>query len=91
MPFVSLCLARRWRGHEKFLFTMRMSFSDKAIRRVMSSQGQETFFAGHVAACIELGWAGRCDPLRQLLHRANFGAENLVVFHGSTEVARHPG
>jgi transposase len=38
-----------------FLFTLRMSFSGKAIHRVYSSQGQEAFFAGHVAAFTELG------------------------------------
>ena len=32
-----------------------MSFSGKAIHRVYSSQGQEAFFAGHVAAFTELG------------------------------------
>jgi len=32
-----------------------MSFSGKAIHHVYSSQGQEAFFAGHVAAFTELG------------------------------------
>ncbi|MFC3452674.1 hypothetical protein [Amycolatopsis speibonae] len=38
-----------------FLLTLRMSFSGKAIHRVYSSQGQEAFFAGHLAAFTELG------------------------------------
>lgn len=34
-------------GH---LFTLRLSYSGKAVHRAYPSQGQEAFFEGHVAA-----------------------------------------
>jgi transposase len=64
-----------------FLFTLRMSFSGKAIHRVYSSQGQEAFFAGHVAAFTELGGvpAGdiRYDNLSSAVRRVCFGRSRV--------------
>jgi transposase len=64
-----------------FLFTLRMSFSGKAIDRVYSSQGQEAFFAGHVAAFTELGGvpAGdiRYDNLSSAVRRVCFGRSRV--------------
>jgi hypothetical protein len=64
-----------------FLFTLRMSFSGKAIHRVYSSQGQEAFFAGHVAAFTELGGvpAGeiRYDNLSTAVRRVCFGRSRV--------------
>jgi hypothetical protein len=64
-----------------FLFTLRMSFSGRAIHRVYSSQGQEAFFAGHVAAFTELGGvpAGeiRYDNLSSAVRRVCFGRSRI--------------
>jgi hypothetical protein len=38
-----------------FLFTLRLSHSGKAVHRVFTSQGQEAFLEGHVAAFEVLG------------------------------------
>jgi transposase len=59
------------------LFTLRMSFSGKAIHRVYPSQGQEAFFEGHVAAFEELGGVPcgqiRYDNLKPAVYRVCFG------------------
>ena len=49
-----------------FLFTLRLSYSGKAVHRVFASQGQEAFLEGHVHAFEALGGVptGQ-DPLRQ--------------------------
>lgn len=38
-----------------FLFTLRLSYSGKAVHRVFASQGQEAFIEGHLAAFTVLG------------------------------------
>jgi len=38
-----------------FLFTLRLSYSGKAVHRVFASQGQEAFLEGHVHAFTVLG------------------------------------
>jgi transposase len=38
-----------------FLFSLRLSYSGKAVHRVFASQGQEAFFEGHVHAFSVLG------------------------------------
>jgi len=63
------------------LFTLRMSFSGKAIHRVYPSQGQEAFFEGHVAAFDALGGVPsgqiRYDNLKPAVHRVCFGRNRI--------------
>jgi transposase len=60
-----------------FLFTLRLSYSGKAVHRVFASQGQEAFLEGHVAAFEVLGGVPfdkiRYDNLRSAVHRVLFG------------------
>jgi len=60
-----------------FLFTMRLSYSGKAVHRVFASQGQEAFLEGHVAAFEVFGGVPtgqiRYDNLRSAVHRVLFG------------------
>jgi hypothetical protein len=63
------------------LFTLRMSFSGKAMHRVFPSQGQEAFFEGHVAAfdvlgCVPCGQI-RYDNLKPAVHRVCFGRNRV--------------
>jgi transposase len=60
-----------------FLFTLRLSYSGKAVHRVFSSQGQEAFLEGHQYAFETLGGvpAGqiRYDNLKSAVSRVLFG------------------
>ena len=63
------------------LFTLRMSYSGKAVHRVFPGQGQEAFFEGHVAAFNTLGGIPcgqiRYDNLKPAVHRVLFGRNRL--------------
>jgi transposase len=63
------------------LFTLRLSFSGKAVHRVYPSQGQEAFFEGHVAAFETLGGVPggqiRYDNLKPAVHRVCFGRNRI--------------
>lgn len=60
-----------------FLFTLRLSFSGKAVHRVYSTQGQEAFLEGHEAAFAVLGGVPvfhiRYDNLKSAVSRVLFG------------------
>ena len=60
-----------------FLFTLRLSFSGKAVHRVFSTQGQEAFLEGHRAAFEVLGGTPvdkiRYDNLKSAVSRVLFG------------------
>ncbi len=60
-----------------FLFTMRMSFSGKAVHRVYSTCGQEAFLEGHEAAFAVFGGVPadkiRYDNLKAAVSRVLFG------------------
>jgi hypothetical protein len=64
-----------------YLFTLRMSFSGKAIHRVYPSQGQEAFFEGHVATFEVLGGVScgqiRYDNLKPAVHWVCFGRNRV--------------
>lgn len=59
------------------LFTLRMSYSGKAIHRVFASQGQEAFLQGHLEAFRVLGGVPtrhiRYDNLRPAVSQVCFG------------------
>lgn len=63
------------------LFTLRLSYSGKAIHRAFGSSGQEAFFEGHVQAFQALGGvpAGqiRYDNLRSAVYRVCFGRNRV--------------
>src|SRR5258708_16472334 len=72
-----------------FLFTLRLSYSGKAVHRVFASQGQEAFIEGHLHAFAVLGGvpAGeiRYDNLRSagsrgLMGRDRAESDRWVVF-----------
>ena len=60
-----------------FLFTLRLSFSGKAVHRVFSTQGQEAFLEGHQVAFEVLGGVPvdkiRYDNLKSAVSRVLFG------------------
>ncbi len=60
-----------------FLFTMRLSFSGKAVHRAFATQGQEAFLEGHRAAFEVLGGTPvfhiRYDNLKAAVSRVLFG------------------
>jgi len=63
------------------LFTLRLSFSGKAVHRCYPSQGQEAFFEGHVAAFEALGGVPcgqiRYDNLKPAVYRVCFGRNRI--------------
>ncbi|MGC0367240.1 hypothetical protein ABH922_005292 [Rhodococcus sp. 27YEA15] len=61
------------------MFTFRLSYSGKAVHRVYSTRGQETFFEGHIAAFEEISGAGDpSHPVRQFDQRS--AESDLRVF-----------
>jgi len=60
-----------------FLFTLRLSYSGKAVHRVFASQGQEAFIEGHLHAFAVLGGVPtgkiRYDNLRSAVSRVLMG------------------
>ncbi|MEU4550736.1 IS21 family transposase [Micromonospora violae] len=60
-----------------YLFTLRMSYSGKAVHRVFASQGQEAFMEGHVEAFRILGGVPtrdiRYDNLKPAVRQVLFG------------------
>ena len=86
-----------------FLFTLRMSFSGKAVHRVFGTCGQEAFLEGHAAAFAELGGTPiekiRYDNLKAAVSRVLFGRNRIesarwVAFrshYGFDSFYCHPG
>lgn len=79
------------------LFTLRLSFSGKAIHRVFASQAQESFMEGHVAAFNALGGVParhiRYDNLKPAVNRICTGrsrveSERWVTFELTTALTR---
>jgi transposase len=63
------------------LFTFRLSCSGKSVHRCYTSQGQEAFFEGHVAAFETIGGVPRglirYDNLKPAVHRVCFGRSRI--------------
>lgn len=86
-----------------FLFTIRLSFSGKAVHRAYSTQGQEAFLEGHQAAFEVFGGTPmfhiRYDNLKAAVSRVLFGrtrteSARWVAFrshHGFESFYCHPG
>ena len=86
-----------------FLFTMRLSFSGKAVHRAYATQGQEAFLEGHQAAFEVFGGTPmfhiRYDNLKAAVSRVLFGrtrteSTRWVAFrshHGFEAFYCHPG
>jgi transposase len=64
-----------------FLFTLRLSYSGRAVHRVFRTQGQEAFLEGHVYALDCLGGVPhgqiRYDNLRSAVKRVLFGRNRI--------------
>ncbi len=64
-----------------FLFTLRLSFSGKAVHRAFATQGQEAFLEGHVQAFEQLGGVParhiRYDNLKSAVSRVLAGRDRL--------------
>lgn len=86
-----------------FLFTLRLSFSGKAVHRAYSTQGQEAFLEGHQQAFDVLGGTPvvhiRYDNLKSAVSRVLFGrtrteSARWVTFrshYGFDSFYCHPG
>lgn len=86
-----------------FLFTMRLSFSGKAVHRAYSTQGQEAFLDGHQQAFEVFGGVPvvhiRYDNLKAAVSRVLFGrnrteSQRWVTFrshYGFDAFYCHPG
>jgi transposase len=86
-----------------FLFTLRLSFSGKAVHRAYSTQGQEAFLEGHRQAFDVLGGTPvehiRYDNLKAAVSRVLFGRNRVesarwIAFrshHGFDAFYCHPG
>lgn len=86
-----------------FLFTLRLSYSGKAVHRVFASQGQEAFIEGHVEAFAALGGVPadkiRYDNLKAAVSRVLLGrnrseSDRWVAFrshHGFDAFYCRPG
>jgi transposase len=63
------------------LFTLRLSYSGKAVHRVFASQSQEAFMQGHVEAFRVLGGVPtrhiRYDNLKPAVHKICFGRSRI--------------
>ena len=73
-----------------FLFTMRLSYSGKAVHRAFATQGQEAFLEGHVHAFEVFGGVPRVhiryDNLKAAVSRVLFGrdraeSQRWTAFH----------
>lgn len=84
------------------LFTLRLSYSGKAVHRVFATQGQEAFLEGHVHAFAVLGGLPariRYDNLKAAVSRVTFGRTRVetsrwVAFrshYGFDTFYCHPG
>ena len=86
-----------------FLFTLRLSFSGKAVHRAYSTQGQEAFLEGHQQAFEVFGGTPvfhiRYDNLKAAVSRVLFGRNRVesarwIAFrshHGFDAFYCHPG
>lgn len=63
------------------LFTLRLSYSGKAVHRVFATEAQEAFMQGHVEAFRVLGGVPtgqiRYDNLKPAVHRVLFGRSRI--------------
>ena len=77
------------------LFTFRLSYSGKAVHRVVRHAGQEAFLEGHVHAFTELGGvpAGqiRYDNLKAAVARVSVRPQPDRVRHGGSRSGRTTG
>jgi hypothetical protein len=77
VDFADLWVVLRGVKTKVFLFTLRLSYSGKAVHRAFVTQGQEAFLEGHVHAFERLGGVPvgkiRYDNLKSAVSRVLFG------------------
>jgi transposase len=103
VDFADLWVVLRGVKTKTFLFTLRLSYSGKAVHRAFATQGQEAFLEGHVHAFTELGGTPidkiRYDNLKAAVSRVLFGrgrdeSQRWVAFRshfGFDAFYCHPG
>jgi transposase len=81
VDFADLWIILRGRKTKVFLFTLRLSYSGRAVHRAFATQGQEAFLEGHVHAFTELGGVPvfhiRYDNLKSAVSRVLFGRNRV--------------
>lgn len=81
VDFADLWIDLRGERTKVFLFTLRLSFSGKAVHRACSTAGQEAFCAGHEHAFAVLGGVPadkiRYDNLKAAVSRVLFGRTRI--------------
>jgi transposase len=81
VDFADLWVRLRGELTKCHLFTLRLSYSGKAVHRVFASQGQEAFLEGHVHAFARLGGVPvdriRYDNLKAAVSRVCFGRDRV--------------
>jgi transposase len=79
VDFADLWVVLRGVKAKVFLFTLRLSYSGKAVHRAFATQGQEAFLEGHVHAFTELGGVPvariRYDNLKSAVSRVLMGRD----------------
>jgi transposase len=77
VDFADLWVILRGVRTKVFLFTMRLSYSGKAVHRAFATQGQDAFLEGHVYAFAQLGGVPvtqiRYDNLKSAVNRVLTG------------------
>jgi transposase len=77
VDFADLWVVLRGVKTKTFLFTLRLSYSGKAVHRAFATQGQEAFLEGHVYAFAQLGGVPtvkiRYDNLKAIVSRVLMG------------------
>jgi DNA-binding transcriptional regulator YhcF (GntR family) len=103
VDFADLWVVLRGVKTKTFLFTLRLSYSGKAVHRAFATQGQEAFLEGHVHAFTELGGTPidkiRYDNLKAAVSRVLMGrgreeSDRWVAFRshfGFDAFYCHPG
>ena len=81
VDFADLWIVYRGVKTKVFLFTLRCSYSGKAVHRAFESQCQEAFLEGHVHAFEQLGGVPvehiRYDNLKSAVTRVLFGRTRI--------------
>ena len=81
VDFADLWVDLRGVKTKVFLFTLRLSYSGKAVHRAFATQGQEAFLEGHVHAFNALGGVPvdkiRYDNLKAAVSRVLFGRNRV--------------
>jgi hypothetical protein len=74
VDFADLWIVLRGELTKVFLFTLRLSFSGRAVHRASATRGQEAFLDGHVYAFDRLGGYAGVGPSVEPASRPTWGS-----------------